>query len=536
VNPVLHGLAANPALPAELVDRLIEIAVADVRPNLATGLPSGLAADPSPDLATDLASALAERADLRRAQACALAASGPEVAVQLAYAGRLTDADVDPLTQPQAALALLDEGAGRPEWARVLAADPDVRHREKLAACPRLPADVVERLAADPDVRVVAELALWTTPEAAARLAEHPHAEVRRAVAANEATPPAVLSLLIGGAGLAPARRCPVCDREVPPFVHDPHCPRPDCDLRAGAACDGSHRSTVHETRQLALRNPATPTEAVVRFADDPSSLLRTELAARHDLPPHAARRLADDPVPGVRAALAENPAIDEALIRVLASDRDPEVRRSLAHHPQVPLDVLTRLAGATRIGPTLLPRIEAATAAEVVELAASPHPTVRMFLAARRDLPDGIRDALAADPDAKVVKSVASHPGLSEARLRAMVDRYGAQVAAMVAANPDASPSLLEELSRQRPPAKKALRAIARHPRATATALAACLADDRARPVAAGHPALPPHLVVELLNHADEAVSEAAAANPSLPRPVMETLVREAHGEAAHD
>jgi hypothetical protein len=440
----------------------------------------------------------------------------------------LTADDVDPVTRPLSALALLDEGAGRPEWARVLAADPDVRHREKLAACPGLPADVVDRLAADPDVRVVAELALWTTPEVAARLAEHPHAEVRRAVAANEATPPAVLSRLIGGEGLPPARRCLVCDREVPPFAHDPHCPRPDCDLRAGAACDGSHQSTVHETQRMALRNPATPTEAALRFADDPSALLRTELAARHDLPPHTARRLADDPVPGVRATLAENPAIDEALTRVLARDADPDVRGSSAHNPGVPLDVLAGLAGATRIGPTLLPRIAAATAAEVEELAASPQPAVRMFLAARRDLPTGIRDALAADPDAKVVKSVASHPGLSKARLRAMVDRYGAQVAAMVAANPDASPSLLEELSRQRPPVRKALRAIARHPRATATALAACLADDRARPLAAAHPALPPHLVVELLNDEEAHVAEAAAANPSLPRSVMEALAHE--------
>ncbi|QIJ66268.1 hypothetical protein [Streptomyces sp. JB150] len=507
MHHVLHGLAANPSLPTALVDRLIAVADAD------------------------LAGELAARTDLSRAQARALAAISAEAAVALAYAGHLTAADVHPVTRPTAALALLDKGAGRPEWARMLAADPEVGHREKLAACPGLPADVVDGLAADPDVRVVAELALWATPEVAARLAEHPHAEVRLAVAANEAAPPAVLSRLIGGEGLAPARRCLVCDREVPPFVHDPHCPRLDCDLRAGAACDGSHQSTVRETQLAALQNPATPAEAVLRFADDPSALPRTALAARHDLPAHTARRLADDPVPGVRAALAENPAIDEALIRVLARDEDPDVRRAVAHHPRVPLGVLTGLAGALRIGPALLPRIAAATPAEVAELAVSPRPEVRMFLAARRDLPDGIRDALADDPDAKVVKSVASHPGLSRARLRAMVDRCGAQVAAMVAANPDAPPSLLEEVSRQRPPVRKALRVIARHPRATAAALAACLADDRARPLAAAHPALPPQLVAELLHDGDPQVTEAAAANPSLPRPVMEALVREGGG-----
>lgn len=54
-----------------------------------------------------------------------------------------------------------------------------------------------ETLAGDPDVQVVAELALWTTADLAARLARHPHAEVRRAVAANEATRPQVLAVLM---------------------------------------------------------------------------------------------------------------------------------------------------------------------------------------------------------------------------------------------------------------------------------------------------------------------------------------------------
>lgn len=70
VNPVLCGLAANPALPSELVDRLIAVADADI--------------------AVDLAG----RADLSRAQAVALASRVEESALQLAYEGRLTAADV----------------------------------------------------------------------------------------------------------------------------------------------------------------------------------------------------------------------------------------------------------------------------------------------------------------------------------------------------------------------------------------------------------------------------------------------------------
>ncbi|OKJ91834.1 hypothetical protein [Streptomyces sp. CB02400] len=505
MNHLLCGLAANPNLPPGLVDRLI-----------------GIADD-------DLAAELAARADLSRTQTTVLAARGDEIAARLAYEGWLTASDVDPLVQPRAALALLDQGAGRPEWARLLASDPDPERREKLAACPDLPPDVVATLGTDPEIRVVAELALWTTtPDTAARFAEHPHAEVRCAVAANEKAPPAVLAGLVGpagGTGPPPARRCLVCDRERTPFVHDPSCPRTDCDLPAGASCDGSHESTVRDMRQRAVCNPATPVDAVLRFAEHPSMVMRGALAARPDLPAHVFRRLAEDLVPGVRAALAENPAIDEALMRVLATDNGHDVRRGLAHNPNVPLDVLTHLAGATRIGPVLLPRIAGASPAEIASLAASPVPGARMLVAARRDLPPGIRDALAADPDAKVVASVAPHPGLSEARLRAMADRHGGRVVTGVAANPDTPAELLEDLARPQRAVRRALRDIARHRNATARALLPCLADARARHVAAGHPALPERTIVELLEDDDRQVVEAAAANPSLPGAVMSRL-----------
>ncbi|WP_432930694.1 hypothetical protein ACQPZZ_09105 [Microbispora sp. CA-135349] len=430
------------------------------------------------------------------------------------------------MAQPRAAFALLTEGAGRPEWARLFAADPDADRRERLAACPGLPPDVAETLAADTEIRVVVELALWTTSDMAARLAEHPHAEVRRAVAANEATPPAVLAALLTGEGMPPARRCLVCDRKETPFVHDPYCSKPDCELHPRASCDGTHESTVHDTQQQALRNPATPAGAVVGFADDSSPLLRWALAERTDLPPEVYERLAGSPEPGIRGTLAENPAIGDRLIRMLAADPGHDVQRRLAHNPRVPLDVLTTLAETIRVGPTLLPRIATASPAEIEELAASRNPAARMLVAERRDLPPEIRDALAADADARVLKSIAPHPGLSEARLRAMVDRHGVRVLARVAMNPDASPALLEDLVRHRPPVRKVFREVACHPNATARALSACLQDPEARPVAAGHPALPPEVVVELLADDNWQVVEAAAANPSLPLTVMSALV----------
>ncbi|MGW4544941.1 hypothetical protein ACWEN4_00980 [Streptomyces violaceorubidus] len=502
MNHLLCGLAANPALPPELADRLI-----------------GVADD-------DIAEALAGREDLGRAQVLALVSRVPECAVRLVYEGRLTEADIDPVTRPDAALALLGEGGGDPRWAHLLAGDPDRARREKLASCPRLPPDAVEALLADTDVGVVAELALCAGRDATVRLVTHPHTEVRRSVAANEATPPFLLAALLTGAGLPAARRCLVCDQEEVPFAHDRACPRSDCDLPPGAFCDGSHESAVHEIQEAALRNPATPAEAAAGFVDHPSALLRWALAARPDLTSEVRVRLVADPLPGVRAEVAANPAVGGTLLRALSGDPSQHVRRAVAHHPDVPLDALVHVAGNTRIGPTLLPRIAAASPAEVEELARSSNPAARMLLAQRRDLPARIRDALAADADAKVVKSLATDPNLVEGQLRAMVDRHGSRVVAKVAANPSTPASLLVEITRHGKTARKALREVARHPRATATALLACMEDEQGRVRAAGHPALPPPALLELLDDADWQVVEAAAGNPSLPRAAMEDLI----------
>jgi hypothetical protein len=532
VRHVLCGLAANPVLPPELVERLI--AVAD----------------------SESAVILADREDLSHAQAVALASRDEEAAVQLAYEGRLMAADVDPTVQPLAALALLDEGAGDPGWIPRFAADPVAEHRMKLAGCPGLPPDVVEALADDPDESVVGGVASHATPEMAARLARHPHAEVREAVAFQEVTPPAVLAMLITGEGLPPARRCYGCDRREPPFEHDPSCL--DCELPPGYACDGSHQSALLDIYKMALWNPATPAEAAATLVGHEYPLLRGILAGRHDLLPEAARQLATDPSFGVRCDLAENPVIDDTVMRmlaadqnefvlrtlaenpviddtvmhVLAADQNQHVLRTLAANPSVPLDLLTGLAGAFKNQPTLLPRIAAASHAEVEELAASPDPVVRMLLAQRRDLPAEIREALATDPVVKVVKSIAPHPGFSEAQLRAMDEQYGIPVRPKLAANPDAPPELLEELAQRPPPTGKTLRAIAANPSATGEALRCCLADEQARRLAAAHPALPTAELVGLLTDGghdeDWKVVEAAAANPALPLAVMSALVAE--------
>ncbi|GIE81282.1 hypothetical protein Aph02nite_72320 [Actinoplanes philippinensis] len=501
---LLAGLAGNPALPSTLVDRMIS------------------------RTDDDLAGELAQRSDLEPRQVRALARRSGTAMLQLAWNGLLDPVDVDPVAHPEVALALLDQGRGPDEWAELLAGDPDPWRREKLAACPGLPASFRARLAGDPESRVVAELAIFTTDrELLTRLAEHPHAEVRAGVAANPAAPPEVLAGLIavhwrGTGGPLPVS-CAVCLLEPVPFVHDPECPRLDCDLPPGAACDGTHESVIHSLLVRAVDNTATPADAAAELAGHPSLHVRWQLAARLDLPPDVAVRLAGDPNPGVRGAVAGNPALPEPMIRNLATDDSPTVRRHLASNPGVPLDLLAR---AARVPAGPLPRIAAASPDEVRQLAESRSPQLRALVAERRDLPPEIRDRLARDPDAKVVKAVAPHPGLSEDLLREMVTRHGVRVIVTVATNPDASSALLVDLARHVPPVQKVFREIARRPDAPAEALDRCLADPQARPIAAAHPALPVDRIVALIDDPDERVATAAATNPSLPVSAMERII----------
>jgi hypothetical protein len=106
------------------------------------------------------------------------------------------------------------------------------------------------------------------------------------------------------------------------------------------------------------------------------------------------------------------------------------------------------------------------------------------------------------------------------------MVTRHGVRVIAAVARNPACSPQLLHDLATHTPPVQKAMRAIAAHPGTYPATLLRCLHDRQARPIAAGHPALPAATIIELLNYPDQRVIQAAAANPSLPHPAMQHLL----------
>lgn len=483
------GLAGNLGLPPFLVDRLIALN----------------------DAAVSLE--LADRDDLSEDHVRVLVRSGDvQVVSRLIARGLLMPEEVETF-DPQIVIAMADVAPVRRDWLRRVAANEDPAVRAALASTAHLPADLVVALADDPDVGVAAEAAMSPgLPEIVAqRLVTHPHTSVRRALACNEDVP---ASLLVAMEERRPPEPelCPACDGSG-------HW------LAVHWSCDGAHQDALDDLDYALTLNPRTPTGILDRFAAHHSQHVRWQLASRTDVSQQAYRTLVQDPIPGIRAEVAANPAIGDELIRALADDVTYDVRRRLAHNPAISLDVLERLAPSAKLGPTLLARIATATPTEVNSLATSSIAALRMLLAERQDLPKQVIDQLAGDGDAKVVKSLATNPALSAEQLRTMVSAHGPRVAARIAANPSCPPNLLQQIARQTPPVRKALRRIAEHPNAPAEALLACLDDPQARRIAASHPALPAQAILHLLTDADIGVATAAAANPSLPHAAMRDL-----------
>jgi hypothetical protein len=273
------------------------------------------------------------------------------------------------------------------------------------------------------------------------------------------------------------------------------------------------------------VNNPSTPPEVLAGLVDHRSDLLRWHLASRTDLPHRAYEQLAKDHIPGVRYSVAANSSVRESLLRELAAgDPDQEMRRQLAHNPVVPLDLLMSLAATTRIGPTLVARIDTATDAELRTLAAATTKQVRMLVAQRPDLPVDLVHLLADDDETMVVKSIVPNPAITGERLRELVARHGPRLYPRAARNPNCPPDLLHDMAQDGELGRRAYVTIAGHPNANADTLLLCLRDPMARRHAATHPNLPPETVVELLD--DPEAAEAAAANPALPVRVMAELL----------
>ncbi|MEV6107414.1 hypothetical protein AB0M28_22300 [Streptomyces sp. NPDC051940] len=464
-DAVLKGLAVNPALPAELLPRL-----------LANPAAREAAARHRGGLTAELAESVIEGGGF-----------GP---LELACNDDLPAATVQRLAHhPDASArgALARRGYAA-EVFDLLVADADPRVRESLAANSALPPRLRARLADDPAPAVRATLGQWWTdaPE-----------EIRRRLLTDP----------------EPEVRAGACARY---FRKLPH-PVPPADLHPALLADEGTRAGVvphldltpetagrlvtdpdPEVREALASHPRLPSRLRDVLAGDPHAVVRAEVFARGDTPaalrealyagisegaararPNVFDCAEDDmwclmavghldgltypwavadplahlgsPCAGVRRSLAASAELPPAAVERLLDDDDFLVRWTMARRAPAPdPDVVERVE---RRHPARS-KVRGRPAddfdfpgAYLRRFATDPDPRIRTLAPRDPGLPTPLADRLAADPDPRVRRAVAAHPRLSRQARHALLGDDDARVAEAAGADPALSGAEIEHL-----------------------------------------------------------------------------------------
>ncbi|MFD7868244.1 hypothetical protein [Streptomyces sp. NPDC059783] len=465
LDPVLDGLAKNPALPAELVRRFLGrrkgLGQVAKRPDLSEDVIAEIIAVDDHWLTHSLAlnrrlppafrMILAGHADPSIRRAVAVAAEGSPRAL---YERLLDDGDqqvrqylaendhtpddlrtrlaADPSPEVRSAVAQWWTAAPEPVRRRLLT-DPEDSVR--AAACatyfrrlphPVPPPDLVPRLLADPVTRAGAVRHCTLDTATAHRLAEDPDDEVRIALAAHPDLPSALRDALAQDPDPRVAVR--VFAREDTPEpvrarihdrIHSPSTPPGDWLTHAESLDDVAfEREVMGQVARAELRalRPAWVTADPVPYADSPYVCFRASAAMSDRLPPPLVARLLDDEESSVRTTMALH-----------ARDRiDPATAERLDRTHRPDKRVLWRPADDFPLPPEALRR-----------LATDPDPRMRQLAPRDPDLPLPVIRRLATDPDDVVRRTVAAHPRLPPDDLTRLLADPSEHVAATAAANP---------------------------------------------------------------------------------------------------
>jgi hypothetical protein len=229
--------------------------------------------------------------------------------------------------------------------------------------------------------------------------------------------------------------------------------------------------------------NPHTPSDVVTALFAHPAPQVRRALAGRPDLTPAQLTALATDPDVSVRTAVSVHPALSEEqrsaitidvttaaedlsedparspfwarsvnpllrrraardprlpadLVPALAEDPDPEVRTLLAHHhPQAPPPLLLRVYRDGTPRRNRLPWLPNFPLTGLAALAADPDPAVRRLAALDPTAPPAVVNRLTRDEDPGVRQAMAGSPRLPVDRILALLTEP--DVAGAAAANP---------------------------------------------------------------------------------------------------
>jgi len=471
---VLDALGLNPALPADMVRRLLK-----------GGRGMGRVAQ-RPDLTADM---ITEILDDDR----------PDLVHMLALNRRLPNEFRERLVRHpdnsvRFALVIGGEGAP-PELFEPLIDDPDRFVRELLTETDRLTAAQRGRLAADPDPEVRATLARWWPDgpiEVRRALLTDPDAKVRAAACSTY-------------------------------YARGPH-PVPPADLIPALLADPATRTGV-------LRHVDLDHETAARLVEDPDHTVRQELAKHPQLPTELRDVLAGDPDNRVRVGVFARPDTPEALraaiyaqlrsgpdpvMTMFARDVEKAVREKAIADHWANLELATLRLDWVKADP--LPHVD------------SPYPCFRAAAAANRELPPDVVARLLDDPDSRVRTTMARHaPDLVDAVTMERIDREFAPVGKTRWRPADLFDFSPETLRRFATDPDGWMRQLAPRDPDLPAELAAQLAkdpSDQVRLAVAGHANLPASALVTLLADEAEWVARAAAGSPVLPVEEMDRLL----------
>ncbi|GIE88143.1 hypothetical protein [Actinoplanes regularis] len=278
------------------------------------------------------------------------------------------------------------------------------------------------------------------------------------------------------------------------------------------------------EAIQSITVNPTLPPNLVEILARHPDPEVRDGIAARADLDADQVAAFVADPDPAVRAVVAGRAGLTREQIAALAADPDDAVRTTIATYAYLSEEERAILDGNADLAPDRAP-----------QWARSKNPRLRRRAAQCPDLPPELTDLLTTDPDATVRTNLAlNHPGApSELLLSCFLDdRHRTELLA----RPQFPRTGLSRFADHDDPRVRLL--VARDPDPDPMVIGRLTADPdrRVREAMARSPHLPADRLTALLDDAELAAD--AAANPSLDwEPVIEALRQTApHGTVTQD
>jgi hypothetical protein len=475
LDAVLDGLAENPALPVELIHRLVTYR----RGFGGVAKRADLTADVIDEIiATDYHWLL---------HSLALNPRLPN-AVRL----RLAEHH-DPAVRAALVIGSRDNAPAR-MFAQLID-DPDTRVREYLAVSDHVPANLRARLAHDPAPQVRATLAQWWTlaPETVRRM------------------------LLTDPADQVRAAACATYYRRLP------H-PIPPADLIAGLIDDPV-------TRAGAVAHLTLTGEIARRLSEDPDDEVRRQVAQHPQLPPDVRERLGDDASARVRVAIFGRPDTPEPtrariyaeilqptapLTDLLGCDLDDEVflrkvEDSIATTelrnldlPWVSVDPLPHVSSPYTCFRSSAAHASSLPAPVVIRLLNDDESIVRTTMArhAAHLVDHATAERIDRDfrPDKKTNWRPADDFTFPPQTLRRFANDPDPRMRSLAPRDPDLPSNLAEQLATD--PENSVRHSIARHPRLPTPALITLLADP------------------------SEHVARAAATSPSLPQAHMDRLL----------